>query len=56
MDIVFSLVSLTVTKVLQFSGLVDNRNVLKNKKMEEKALEVYGEGEGLTSLAAVWCL
>lgn len=51
MEIVFSLVSLTVTKVLQFSGLVD-RNDLKNKKMEEKALEVYGEGEGLTSLTA----
>lgn len=43
MEIVSSLVSLTVTKVLQFSGLVDNRNVLRTKKMEEKALEVYGE-------------
>lgn len=43
MEIVSSLVSLTVTKVLQFSGLVNNRNVLKTKKMEEKALEVYGE-------------
>lgn len=48
METVFSLVSLTVTKVLQFSGLVDNRNVLKSKKMEEKALEVYGEWTGLT--------
>lgn len=43
MEIVFNLVSLSVNKVLQFSGLVDNRNVLKTKKMEEKALEVYGE-------------
>uniref|UniRef100_H2UIV2 Cytosolic iron-sulfur assembly component 2A n=1 Tax=Takifugu rubripes TaxID=31033 RepID=H2UIV2_TAKRU len=41
MEIVSSLVSLTVTKVLQFSGLVNNRNVLKTKQMEEKALEVY---------------
>ncbi|XP_067349004.1 cytosolic iron-sulfur assembly component 2A isoform X5 [Channa argus] len=41
MEVVFSFVSLTVTKVLQFSGLVENRNVLKTKKMEEKALEVY---------------
>lgn len=39
---VSSLVSLTVAKVLKFSGL-DNRNVLRTKKMEEKALEVYGE-------------
>lgn len=42
MEIVSSLVSLTVAKVLKFSGL-DNRNVLRTKKMEEKALEVYGE-------------
>ncbi|XP_038562959.1 cytosolic iron-sulfur assembly component 2A isoform X2 [Micropterus salmoides] len=41
MAVVFSLVSLTVTKVLQFSGLSDNRNALKTQKMEEKALEVY---------------
>lgn len=46
MEIVSSLVSLTVTKVLQFSGLADNRNVLKTKKMEEKALEVYGKRVG----------
>lgn len=44
MDVVSSLVSLTVTKVLQFSGLAD-RNVLRTKKMEEKALEVYGMEE-----------
>lgn len=43
MAIISSFLSLTVTKVLQFSGLVDNRNVLKTKTMEEKALEVYGE-------------
>lgn len=43
MEIVSSLVSLTVAKLLQFSGLAENRNVLKTKKMEEKALEVYGE-------------
>lgn len=43
MEIVSSLVSLTVTKVLLLSGLVNNGNVLKTKKMEEKALEVYGE-------------
>lgn len=42
MEMVSSLVSLTVAKVLKFSGL-DNRNVLRTKKMEEKALEVYGE-------------
>lgn len=47
MEIVLSVLSLTVTKVLQFSGLVNNRNVLKTKKMEEKALEVYGEETGL---------
>lgn len=41
MEIVSSLVSLTVAKVLKFSGL-DTRNVLKTKRMEEKALEVYG--------------
>ncbi|KAM8751576.1 cytosolic iron-sulfur assembly component 2A isoform 2-T2 [Acanthopagrus schlegelii] len=41
MDIVLSLVSLTVTKVLQFSGLVDKRDALRTRKMEEKALEVY---------------
>ncbi|XP_070686751.1 cytosolic iron-sulfur assembly component 2A isoform X2 [Pempheris klunzingeri] len=41
MEIVFSFVSFTVTKVLQFSGLVVNRNVVRTKKMEEKALEVY---------------
>uniref|UniRef100_A0A3Q1BRB0 Cytosolic iron-sulfur assembly component 2A n=1 Tax=Amphiprion ocellaris TaxID=80972 RepID=A0A3Q1BRB0_AMPOC len=41
MEVVFSLVSLTVTKALQISGLVDNRNVLRTRKMEEKALEVY---------------
>ncbi|XP_030282788.1 cytosolic iron-sulfur assembly component 2A isoform X2 [Sparus aurata] len=41
MDIVLSLVSLTVTKVLQFSGLVDKSDALRTKKMEEKALEVY---------------
>ena len=43
MAIVFSLLAITVDKVLQFSGLVDTRNDLKTKKMEEKALEVYGE-------------
>lgn len=43
MEIISGLVSLTVTKVLQFSGLADKRNVLKTKKMEEKALEVYGK-------------
>lgn len=42
MEIVSSLASLTVAKILHFSGLAGNRNVLKTKKMEEKALEVYG--------------
>lgn len=42
MEAVLSLVSLTVTKVLQFSGLTDNWNAPRAKKMEEKALEVYG--------------
>lgn len=42
MEAVLSLVSLTVTKVLQFSGLTDSWNALRTKKMEEKALEVYG--------------
>uniref|UniRef100_H3CAS1 Cytosolic iron-sulfur assembly component 2A n=2 Tax=Tetraodon nigroviridis TaxID=99883 RepID=H3CAS1_TETNG len=41
MEIVSSLVSLTVSKFLHFSGLADDRNVLRTKKMEEKALEVY---------------
>lgn len=43
MEVVLGLVSLTVTKLFRFSGLVDNRNVLRSRKMEEKALEVYGE-------------
>ena len=43
MEVVSSLVSLTVTKVLQFSGLYDKKNALGTKKMEEKALEVYGK-------------
>lgn len=44
MEVVLSLVSLTVTKVLQLSGLLsDNRNVVRSRKMEEKALEVYGK-------------
>lgn len=30
-------------KLFGFSGLLDNRNVLRSGKMEEKALEVYGE-------------
>lgn len=42
MALVFSLLSFTVDKILQFSGLVDDRNVHRTKKMEEKALEVYG--------------
>ena len=45
MAVVFSLLSFTVAKILQilqFSGLKDDRNVLRSKKMEEKALEVYG--------------
>lgn len=47
MEVVLSLASLTVTKVLQFSGLLSNdRNVLRSRKMEEKALEVYGEEPG----------
>lgn len=47
MEVVLSLASLTVTKVLQFSGLLsDDRNVLRSRKMEEKALEVYGEEPG----------
>lgn len=41
MEVVSNLVSFTLSKVLQFSGLDQNRNVLKTKKMEEKALEVY---------------
>ncbi|XP_041852175.1 cytosolic iron-sulfur assembly component 2A isoform X2 [Melanotaenia boesemani] len=41
MEIVLSYLSSTVTKVLQLSGLVGGRNVLRNKKMDEKALEVY---------------
>ncbi|XP_076027838.1 cytosolic iron-sulfur assembly component 2A [Genypterus blacodes] len=41
METVSGLLSLTVTKALRFSGLLDNRNVLRSKKMEEKALEVY---------------
>ncbi|XP_055365664.1 cytosolic iron-sulfur assembly component 2A isoform X3 [Betta splendens] len=41
MEVVSGCVSLTVNKVLFFSGLVGNRNDLKAKAMEEKALEVY---------------
>ncbi|KAM9377225.1 cytosolic iron-sulfur assembly component 2A [Pholidichthys leucotaenia] len=41
MDAVFRLVSLTANKVLQVSGFVDQRDGVRNKKMEEKALEVY---------------
>ncbi|XP_034535316.1 cytosolic iron-sulfur assembly component 2A [Notolabrus celidotus] len=41
MDLVSSLVSLTVSKVLQGSGLWGVRDELKRKRMEEKALEVY---------------
>lgn len=47
MEAVLSLASLTVAKVLQFSGLLsDNRNAVRSRKMEEKALEVYGEETG----------
>lgn len=56
MEIVFSLVSFTVTKVLQFSGLVDNRDALRTKKMEDKALEVYGEEQARgTNVSKVSC-
>lgn len=41
MEVVSNLVSFTLSKVLHFSGLDLNRNVVKSKKMEEKALEVY---------------
>lgn len=47
MEVVLSLASLTITKILHFSGLLsDDRNVLRSRKMEEKALEVYGEERG----------
>ncbi|KAG7215187.1 hypothetical protein INR49_022721 [Caranx melampygus] len=41
MALAFSLVSLTVSKILQLSGRGNNRNELRSRKMEEKALEVY---------------
>ncbi|KAM6937909.1 cytosolic iron-sulfur assembly component 2A-like [Xenentodon cancila] len=41
MEIVFSLLSFTVNKILHFSRLVDDRNALTTRKMEDKALEVY---------------
>ncbi|MBN3318747.1 FA96A protein, partial [Atractosteus spatula] len=41
MEIVSGLVSYTVAKVLQLSGFSERENAQKNKKMEEKALEVY---------------
>ncbi|XP_020774808.1 cytosolic iron-sulfur assembly component 2A [Boleophthalmus pectinirostris] len=41
MDVVSKLVSFTLSKVLELSGLDHNWNVLKSKRMEEKALEVY---------------
>ncbi|KAM9854038.1 cytosolic iron-sulfur assembly component 2A isoform 1-T1 [Aulostomus maculatus] len=41
METVLALISLTVSKVLQVSGLRDGRNVLTRTKMEDKALEVY---------------
>ncbi|KAJ8417175.1 hypothetical protein AAFF_G00284020 [Aldrovandia affinis] len=41
MEIVSSLVSFTVAKVLHFSRLSEHKNAHSTKKMEEKALEVY---------------
>ncbi|XP_033823890.1 cytosolic iron-sulfur assembly component 2A [Periophthalmus magnuspinnatus] len=41
MEVVSNLVSFTLSKVFQLSGLDQNCNVLKTKRMEEKALEVY---------------
>uniref|UniRef100_A0A3Q4N0Q9 Uncharacterized protein n=1 Tax=Neolamprologus brichardi TaxID=32507 RepID=A0A3Q4N0Q9_NEOBR len=53
MEAVLSLVSLTVTKALQFSGLTDNWNAPRAKKMEEKALEVlWSHKQGSTALSA----
>lgn len=56
MEVVFGLVSLTVAKLFQFSGLLDNRNVLRSRKMEEKALEVYGEDVQLSILVCITML
>ncbi|KAJ8249249.1 hypothetical protein GJAV_G00232770 [Gymnothorax javanicus] len=41
MEIVTSLVSFTLSKVLQFSGISQRKNAQSTKKMEEKALDVY---------------
>ncbi|KAG7458366.1 MIP18 family protein FAM96A [Solea senegalensis] len=41
MEVALGLASLTLAKLLRFSGLVSSRDELKVKKMEEKALEVY---------------
>ncbi|KAK7891256.1 hypothetical protein WMY93_023219 [Mugilogobius chulae] len=41
MEVVSNLVSFTLSKVFQLSGLDQNWNVLKTRRMEEKALEVY---------------
>ncbi|KAM3869752.1 cytosolic iron-sulfur assembly component 2A [Diretmus argenteus] len=41
MDVVFDLLSLSAAKLLQFSGVCDNRNEPRTRAMEEKALEVY---------------
>lgn len=43
MEVALSLLSLTFEKFVEFSGLLSPRNDLKKKKMEEKALEVYGK-------------
>ncbi|KAG7473325.1 cytosolic iron-sulfur assembly component 2A [Megalops cyprinoides] len=41
MEVVSSLVSFTLTKVLQLSRFSETKNAQSIKKMEEKALEVY---------------
>ncbi|KAG7232866.1 hypothetical protein INR49_008022 [Caranx melampygus] len=50
MALAFSLVSLTVSKILQLSGRGNNRNELRSRKMEEKALEVYARARGAAEL------
>lgn len=43
MGIVSFLLSFTVDRLLRISGFSENKNVLSARKMDEKALEVYGK-------------
>lgn len=42
MEVAYGLVSYTLAKLFLLSGLSKKDNAQRSKKMEEKALEVYG--------------